>query len=91
MREIQDFGEYLEEHGLGEYEEDLEPYENLIEERMQEHPNAKPESTLAGALYDAKIGEMTQVEVASELDVSEVTLRRARKEMGLPDWDVIDY
>ncbi len=87
--EIEDFDGYLEMQGFGEYADVLRDYESLIRERLQTK-NVDPKTTLAGALYDAKRGEMTQSEVAVLAETTEVSIRDARKAMGLHTEEDLD-
>lgn len=80
--EIDDFDTYLEEHGFGEYKDVLSDYEDRIRERMKTK-NVSANTTLAGALYDAKQDEMTQYEVAVFAEATEASIRSARDAMGL--------
>ncbi len=87
--EINNFDTYLEEHGFGEHRCVLNDYEEVIRERIK-NKNVSPKTTLAGALYDAKKGEMTQQEVAKLAGTTEVSIRSARESMGLINDDNLD-
>ena len=80
--QIGNFDTYLEKHGLEEYTDVLRDYESVIRERMKTK-NVSPKTTLAGALYDAKQNEMTQIEVARLVGTTEPSIRSARMAMGL--------
>lgn len=80
--EIGDFDNYLEEHGFEEYKDVLSDYEDVIRERIKTK-NVSANTTLAGALYDAKQDEMTQYEVAVFAETTETSIQSAREAMGL--------